>query len=233
MDHIIPESLGGRTTLDNLCLACWSCNLIEQDRIVAADPETGATVRIFNPNTQEWGAHFAWQMDGLLVVGLTPTGRATVNALRLNRPELVNARRLWIEAGGIHLRDEVTVSPARWGSGILSALTAGGPPRSALPCGQATVPPSTWTHPQNCSLPHTPVQEHVGMLGGGRRAIDFQRDCFVARHTRLRTQPMGRPVARTDDERLHTEGADRAVLVLNQGVIQADSESLETGGGVR
>ena len=100
VDHIIPESLGGRTTLDNLCLACWSCNLIKQDRIVAADPETGATVRVFNPNTQEWGEHFAWQMAGLLVVGLTSTGRATVNAIRLNRPELVNARRLWIEAGG-------------------------------------------------------------------------------------------------------------------------------------
>ena len=55
VDHIVPESLGGRTMLDNLCLACWSCNLIKQDRIVAADPETGATVRIFNPNTQEWG----------------------------------------------------------------------------------------------------------------------------------------------------------------------------------
>ena len=64
-----------------------------------------------------------------------------------------------------------------------------------------------------------PVQEHVGGLGGGRRAIDFQRHCFVARHTRLGTQPMGRQVARPDDQRLHTEGTDRAVAELNQGVI--------------
>ncbi|MFZ1238764.1 MAG: HNH endonuclease signature motif containing protein [Anaerolineae bacterium] len=99
VDHIIPESLGGRTTLDNLCLACWSCNLIKHDRIVATDPETGATVRLFNPNTQEWHEHFAWQMGGLLIVGLTPTGRTTVNAIRINRPELVNARRLWIQIG--------------------------------------------------------------------------------------------------------------------------------------
>ena len=59
VDHIVPESLGGHTTLDNLCLACWSCNLIKGDRIVATDPETGATVRLFNPNTQEWHEHFA------------------------------------------------------------------------------------------------------------------------------------------------------------------------------
>jgi 5-methylcytosine-specific restriction endonuclease McrA len=35
VDHVIPESLGGHTTLDNLCLACWSCNLTRHDRIVA------------------------------------------------------------------------------------------------------------------------------------------------------------------------------------------------------
>jgi hypothetical protein len=99
VDHIVPESLGGQTTLDNLCLACWECNLLKHDRIVAADPESGATVRLFNPNTQVWREHFAWQMDGLLIVGLTPTGRATVNAIRLNRPALVNARRLWIQVG--------------------------------------------------------------------------------------------------------------------------------------
>lgn len=27
VDHIIPESAGGKTTRDNLCLACFSCNL--------------------------------------------------------------------------------------------------------------------------------------------------------------------------------------------------------------
>jgi len=99
VDHIIPESLGGRTILDNLCLACWTCNLLKHDRIIASDPETGAAVRLFNPSRQFWTEHFAWQMGGLLVVGLTPAGRATVNALRLNRPELVEARRLWIMAG--------------------------------------------------------------------------------------------------------------------------------------
>jgi hypothetical protein len=99
VDHIVPESLGGLTTTENLCLSCWSCNLIKSDRIVAIDPLTGETTRIFHPNTQTWSDHFVWEAGGLLIVGLTPTGRATVNGLKLNRPPLVNARRLWIDAG--------------------------------------------------------------------------------------------------------------------------------------
>jgi len=33
------------------------------------------------------------------IVGLTPTGRATVTALNLNNPYIVPARRLWALAG--------------------------------------------------------------------------------------------------------------------------------------
>jgi len=99
VDHIVPESLGGPTTLDNLCLACWGCNLIKRDRIAALDPETGVIVRLFHPNKQVWREHFAWEAGGLYIVGLTPIGRATVNALRLNRAPLIRARRLWIAAG--------------------------------------------------------------------------------------------------------------------------------------
>jgi hypothetical protein len=62
VDHIIPESLGGTTTPDNLCLACWSCNLIKHDRIAALDPETGVVVRLFHPLLQVWHEHFAWQI---------------------------------------------------------------------------------------------------------------------------------------------------------------------------
>lgn len=99
IDHIIPQALGGASIEDNLCLACWRCNLLKRDRIVAVDPETGMVARLFNPRQENWFEHFSWQADGLMIVGLTPTGRATVNALRLNRVTLLNARRFWIEAG--------------------------------------------------------------------------------------------------------------------------------------
>jgi hypothetical protein len=46
-----------------------------------------------------WADHFAWSPDGLRVVGLSATGRATVDLLRLNRPGLVALRKMLIAAG--------------------------------------------------------------------------------------------------------------------------------------
>jgi len=54
-------------------------------------------VPIFNPRTQAWSDHFVWSKDGLHVVGLTPTGRATILELDLNRDRLVNIRRADLE----------------------------------------------------------------------------------------------------------------------------------------
>jgi hypothetical protein len=47
---------------------------------------------LFNPRSQLWKQHFSWSGDFLQITGRT-TGRATVEALHLNRPELVNLRR--------------------------------------------------------------------------------------------------------------------------------------------
>lgn len=99
VDHIVPEILGGQTTLENLCLACWPCNLRKGQRLVAADPETGDLVRLYHPNQQRWIDHFAWSEDGLLIVGRTPSGRATVSAFRMNDPERVSGRWIWMKAG--------------------------------------------------------------------------------------------------------------------------------------
>jgi hypothetical protein len=41
----------------------------------------------------------SWNEDASLVIGRTPTGRATIEALRLNRPELVNLRRVLFAVG--------------------------------------------------------------------------------------------------------------------------------------
>lgn len=99
IDHIIAESLGGQTTAENLCLVCWDCNLIKNKRIAALDPDTGNLVALFHPNQQRWHKHFTWREQGAILVGITSSGRATVEALRLNRPLLVQARKRWIEAG--------------------------------------------------------------------------------------------------------------------------------------
>ena len=98
-DHLIPRSLGGPTTEDNLWLACSLCNDHKSNRFLVVDPETGVNVRIFNPRQQEWAAHFAWSEGATRIDGTTAVGRATVAALHLNRPSLVLARRLWVAAG--------------------------------------------------------------------------------------------------------------------------------------
>lgn len=99
IDHILPEALGGLTEAPNLCLACWRCNLIKGKRIVGLDPLSNQLERFYHPVNQQWYDHFVWIEDGLLIQGTTPTGRATVYTLQLNRSRLVESRKLWIAAG--------------------------------------------------------------------------------------------------------------------------------------
>lgn len=99
VDHILPEALGGPTVFENLSLACWPCNLRKGKRIAAFDAVTQARVRLFHPMLEHWHEHFRWENDGLIIVGLTPSGRATVTSLKMNDRERVNGRRLWIDAG--------------------------------------------------------------------------------------------------------------------------------------
>ena len=99
IDHVIPESLGGLTVRENLCLCCSPCNERKACRTTAIDPLTGNRAALFHPRRQVWSQHFRWIDDGLRIEGLTPTGRATVLALQLNRPILVTARQGWVKVG--------------------------------------------------------------------------------------------------------------------------------------
>jgi 5-methylcytosine-specific restriction endonuclease McrA len=96
IDHIIPQSVGGKTSLDNLCLSCPTCNRHKAARLTAQDPISQDQVPLFHPLKQAWNHHFAWSDDGTRVIGLTPTGRATIQALRMNRPAIVQLRRYWV-----------------------------------------------------------------------------------------------------------------------------------------
>lgn len=99
LDHIIPEARGGETVEDNLWLACAACNEFKGARTHGRDPKKGRSVRLFNPRRQVWTVPFRWSEDGTEIIGLTPCGRATVTVLQLNRPEIVAARWLWVQAG--------------------------------------------------------------------------------------------------------------------------------------
>jgi hypothetical protein len=99
VEHIIPLALGGTSEEENLWLACAWCNSYKGARAHGIDPLTGAEVPLFNPRTQRWTQHFRWSDDGAEIIGLTPCGRATVVALRLNNEYIVPARRNWARAG--------------------------------------------------------------------------------------------------------------------------------------
>src|SRR5262245_49758853 len=99
VDHIKPEVAGGETYLDNLCLVCRGCNSFKHDFQPAVDPETSQVVALFNPRAERLDDHFKWNDDGTLIIGLSPTGRATIERLRMNREGIVTSRRLWVEAG--------------------------------------------------------------------------------------------------------------------------------------
>lgn len=95
IDHIMPRSEGGATSLDNLCLACPVCNSAKREQTTGRDPLTNRRVRLFHPRKQHWDDHFAWSDDFGEIVGRSPTGRATVVALDMNRPQTVRLRRLF------------------------------------------------------------------------------------------------------------------------------------------
>lgn len=90
IDHVTPVVAGGETVENNLALACVSCSLHKSARQMVKDPQTGETVKIFNPRQQIWKEHFEW--DGVRVIGLTATGRATIDALRMNRALILAIR---------------------------------------------------------------------------------------------------------------------------------------------
>ena len=92
VDHIFPRIKGGTDDLDNLALACRSCNERKQDATHAPDPATETLVPLFHPRRDKWQEHFTWSGDFLLMIGLTATGRATIVRLQTNHSGVVRQR---------------------------------------------------------------------------------------------------------------------------------------------
>lgn len=101
VEHILPLSKHGTSTADNLALSCQGCNNHKFTRTRAVDPVTELMVSLFHPRRQAWNDHFAWLPDARRLLGISPTGRATVSMLRLNRPGLMGLREALI-ALGVH-----------------------------------------------------------------------------------------------------------------------------------
>jgi hypothetical protein len=98
VEHIKPRQAGGETVLANLAWSCFGCNAHKHTKMQGTDPQTGEKVALYNPRQQVWSEHFDWSDDFTQAIGKTACGRATVDALRLNRSGVVNLRRLLFAA---------------------------------------------------------------------------------------------------------------------------------------
>ena len=85
VEHIVPRGRGGPDELDNLALACRSCNLRKGVGQQARDPQTGQLAPLFSPRIDLWGEHFQIDLETFEIAGLTPVGRVTARWLGMNR----------------------------------------------------------------------------------------------------------------------------------------------------
>jgi hypothetical protein len=90
VEHVIPRSRGGPSTLENLAWACPRCNLQKTNRVEVLDPATGTQTRLYNPRVDVWQDNFRW--DGFRLLGLSDIGRATIETLDLNHPRRMQIR---------------------------------------------------------------------------------------------------------------------------------------------
>ncbi|HTK77626.1 MAG TPA: HNH endonuclease [Gemmataceae bacterium] len=98
VEHIIPRQHDGSDDPTNLAFACPWCNRGKGPNLSGRDLETHTVVSLFNPRTQTWTEHFAYR--GPIVVGLTPTGRACVRVLAMNRADALELR-AWLLREGV------------------------------------------------------------------------------------------------------------------------------------
>jgi hypothetical protein len=90
VEHIVARQHGGTDDPDNLALACNRCNASKGPNLTGIDEESGLVVPLFHPRRDVWMDHF--EFAGPRIVGLTPTGRATVHVLAMNDERRVERR---------------------------------------------------------------------------------------------------------------------------------------------
>ncbi len=100
VDHIIPpdfwqdyvvgnlpelppiDGRRGPDHLDNFAWCCPYCNGNKSQRVTAK--VNGRNHRLFDPRHDVWPEHFVFMHHYLLVIGITPVGQATQQALNVN-----------------------------------------------------------------------------------------------------------------------------------------------------
>jgi 5-methylcytosine-specific restriction endonuclease McrA len=99
VEHIDPLAKGGSSKDSNLAFSCQGCNNIKFTATTARDPLTNNFVPLYHPRQDVWSDHFKWDKHFAHIEGVSPTGRATVERLQLNRPNLLNLRKALVAFG--------------------------------------------------------------------------------------------------------------------------------------
>ena len=95
LDHVRAQKHRGESTVSNLALACFACNVYKSSNAAGFDPKTEKLHPLFNPRKESWNRHFKW--SGPLLKGKTAKGRTTIDVLRINLDERVELRHLLLE----------------------------------------------------------------------------------------------------------------------------------------
>ena len=99
IDHAIAEKHGGETVSENLALSCSLCNQAKGSDIASIDPDSGDTVRLYNPRKDVWAEHFLFNNETGVIQPLTAIGRVTVKLLRVNREGYLPVRKIVVQLG--------------------------------------------------------------------------------------------------------------------------------------
>ena len=97
VEHIVAQQHQRDDDPSNLALACDRCNLHKGPNLTSIDTVTDEVVRLFHPRNDRWHEHFEWR--DAIVLGKTPTGRATVHLLKFNAKRRVHLRKQLIQRG--------------------------------------------------------------------------------------------------------------------------------------
>jgi HNH endonuclease len=96
VEHIIPLAKNGLSELINFALSCLGCNYHKSTKIEILELISQEITPLFNPRIMMWNDHFVWDETSTIIVGKTAIGRATIQALKLNRQQVKNLRRALI-----------------------------------------------------------------------------------------------------------------------------------------
>jgi hypothetical protein len=91
IEDVIPRVHGGASDLDNLALACPSCNLHEADRVSSTVENDSAVVALFHPRKDVWSDHFEW--DDYQLLGKSDVGLLTIQLFNPNHERRIKIRK--------------------------------------------------------------------------------------------------------------------------------------------